>query len=125
MGEVKLGDIRIGGKNPMVLIAGPCVIESEKSAVYHAWEIKKITSRLKVPFIFKSSYEKANRTSLSSYSGPGIEKGLKILKKVKKETGVFILSDVHSPEQAKRAAEVLDVIQIPAFLSRQTPRESI
>jgi len=102
------------------LIAGPCVIESEKSALYHAEEIKKIAERLKVPFIFKSSYDKANRTSIRSYRGPGLGEGLKILKKVKEDIGVFVLSDVHTVEEAKRAGEVLDVIQIPAFLSRQT-----
>ena len=104
----------------MVLIAGPCVIESEESALYHAGELKKITDRLKVPFIFKSSYDKSNRTSLKSYRGPGTDEGLRILKKVKEKTGVLILSDVHTAEEAKKAAKVLDVIQIPAFLSRQT-----
>ena len=103
----------------MVLIAGPCVIESENSALRHAEEIKKIADKLKVPFIFKSSYNKANRTSVNSYRGPGIESGLKILKKIK-DTGVFVLSDVHGIEEVERAAGVLDIIQIPAFLSRQT-----
>lgn len=120
MKEVKLGNIRIGGKNPIVLIAGPCTIENEKSAVRHAEKIKKIADRVKVPFIFKSSYDKANRTSVKSYRGPGIEAGLKILKKVKEDVGVSVLSDVHTEEEAKRSAEVLDIIQIPAFLSRQT-----
>ena len=120
MNIVTLGNIKIGGKNPMVLIGGPCVIESEKSALYHAEKIKKIAEKLKTPFIFKSSYDKANRTSVKSYRGPGIDEGLKILKKVKEDIGVFVLSDVHTAEEAKRAAEVLDIIQIPAFLSRQT-----
>ena len=120
MNPVTLGDIKIGGKNPMVLIAGPCAIESEKSTIHHAEEIKKITDRLKIPFIFKSSYDKANRTSIKSYRGPGIDKGLEILKRVKDDIGVFVLSDVHTVEDVKRAAEVLDIIQIPAFLSRQT-----
>ena len=102
MNEVTLGNIKIGGKNPMVLIAGPCVIESEKSTIHHAEEIKKITDRLKIPFIFKSSYDKANRTSIKSYRGPGIDKGLEILKKVKDDIGVFVLSDVHTVEDAKR-----------------------
>lgn len=120
MNPVTLGNIKIGGKNPMILIAGPCVIEDEGNAIRHAEEIKKIADRLKIPFIFKSSYDKANRTSVESYRGPGIDKGLKILKKVKENVGVFLLSDVHTAEEAKRAAEVLDIIQIPAFLSRQT-----
>jgi len=120
MDEVKLGSIKIGGGNPVVLIAGPCVIESEKSTIRHAEKIKKITDRLKIPFIFKSSYDKANRTSVKSYRGPGIEDGLKILKKVKKDVGIYVLSDVHTTEEAERAAEVLDIIQIPAFLCRQT-----
>jgi 2-dehydro-3-deoxyphosphooctonate aldolase (KDO 8-P synthase) len=120
MNVVTLDNIKIGGKNPMVLIAGPCVIENEKSALYHAEKIKKIADKIKVPFIFKSSYDKANRTSIKSYRGPGVDKGLKILKKVKTEAGVFVLSDVHTIEEVKKAAEVLDIIQIPAFLSRQT-----
>jgi len=120
MKTVTLGNIKIGSRHPIILIAGPCVIESENSAVRHAKAIKKITDSLKIPFIFKSSYDKANRTSVRSYRGPGIEKGLKILKRVKDDIGVFILSDVHTEEEAKRAGEVLDVIQIPAFLSRQT-----
>ena len=104
----------------MILIAGPCVIESEKATLSIAEKIKKITEKLKVPFIFKASYDKANRTSVKSYRGPGIDEGLRILKKVKKDIGAFVLSDVHTTEEIKKAAEVLDVIQIPAFLSRQT-----
>lgn len=120
MKVVTLGKIKIGGDNPVVLIAGPCAIEDEKSAMRHAEQLKKITDKSKVPFIFKSSYDKANRTSIKSYRGPGIDKGLKILKKVKNELGLFILSDVHTEEEAKRAGEVLDILQIPALLSRQT-----
>ena len=120
MREVTLGHIKIGGKNPIVLIAGPCVIESEESTIRHAKEIKKIADKLKIPFIFKSSYDKANRTSVKAYRGPGVDKGLAILKKVKDKAGVFVLSDVHTTEEAKKAAEVLDILQIPAFLSRQT-----
>jgi len=120
MNIVTLGSIKIGGKNPMVLIAGPCAIEDEKSTMRHAERLKKITDKAGVPFVFKSSYDKANRTSGKSYRGPGIDKGLKILKKVKDELGVFILSDVHTEEEAKIAGEVLDIIQIPALLSRQT-----
>ncbi|MFC1576505.1 3-deoxy-8-phosphooctulonate synthase [Candidatus Omnitrophota bacterium] len=118
--EVKVGKVRIGGKNPVTLIAGPCVIESEKSAIRHAKAIKKIAERLDFPFIFKASYDKANRSSVGSFRGPGLAKGLGILKKVKKTLGVPVLSDVHCVREIKRAAKVLDMIQIPAFLSRQT-----
>ncbi|MFA5339358.1 MAG: 3-deoxy-8-phosphooctulonate synthase [Candidatus Omnitrophota bacterium] len=117
---VSAGRIRIGGRGPLVLIAGPCVIESERSAVRHAKAIKAIAERLDVPYIYKSSYDKANRTSMRSYRGPGIKKGIRILKRVKEETGLPILSDVHCKEELDAAARVLDVIQIPAFLSRQT-----
>ncbi|MFH0839858.1 MAG: 3-deoxy-8-phosphooctulonate synthase [Candidatus Omnitrophota bacterium] len=120
MNIVRLGKMKIGEGNPAVLIAGPCVIEDEKSTMRHAERLKKITEKAKMPFIFKSSYDKANRTSIKSYRGPGIDKGLKILKKVKDSLGVFILSDVHTEEEAKRAGEVLDILQIPALLSRQT-----
>lgn len=118
--EIKINGIKIGGNNPFVLIAGPCVIESEESALYHAHKIKEISSRLKVDFIFKSSFDKANRTSGDSFRGPGLKKGLKILSKIKKDLQVPILSDVHCKSDVKEAAEVLDIIQIPAFLSRQT-----
>lgn len=110
----------MGGGNPFVLIAGPCVIESEASAIRHAKAIKAITRRLGVPFIFKSSYDKANRTSGDSFRGPGLKQGLAILNKIKKDLGLPILSDVHCRSEVKEAAKVLDVIQIPAFLSRQT-----
>lgn len=103
-----------------MLIAGPCVIESEKSALAHAKAIKGITDKFKVPFIFKASYDKANRSSITSYRGPGPDKGLPILKRVKDELGVPVLSDVHSVEEVKSAESILDVLQIPAFLSRQT-----
>jgi len=112
--------VQIGGTNPLALIAGPCVIESEKSALHHAGALKKLTEQAGVPFIFKSSYDKANRTSASSFRGPGLKEGLKILAKVKKEFKVPVLSDVHCKEEVKQAAEVLDVIQIPALLCRQT-----
>ncbi len=117
---VSAGKIKMGGENPLVLIAGPCVIESESSALRHAKAIKAVAERLEIPYIYKSSYDKANRTSLDSYRGPGLKKGMKILKRVKEETGVPILSDVHCREELNEAAKVLDVIQIPAFLSRQT-----
>ncbi|NQU94995.1 MAG: 3-deoxy-8-phosphooctulonate synthase [Candidatus Omnitrophica bacterium] len=118
--EITIKDIKIGGKNPIVLIAGPCVIESEKSALKHAKILKEITGKLGVPFVYKSSYDKANRSSIRSFRGPGKKKGLAILKRVKKLLNIPILSDVHSSEEVKDAKKVLDIIQIPAFLSRQT-----
>lgn len=118
--EIKIGRIRMGGGNPLVLIAGPCVIESEASTLKHARALKAIADHAGVPFIFKSSYDKANRTSIGSYRGPGLKKGLAILKKVKDSLGLPVLSDVHCKEDMKAAAKVLDIIQIPAFLCRQT-----
>ena len=117
---ITIGKIKIGGDNPLVLIAGPCVIESLVSALKHARALKDITESLGIPFIYKSSYDKANRTSITSYRGPGLEKGLRILKKVRDELDVPILSDIHCKDEVVPAAKVLDVIQIPAFLSRQT-----
>lgn len=118
--EVKIGNISIGGKNPLAFIAGPCVIESEEITLNIATKLIKITDKLNIPLIFKSSYDKANRSSVHSFRGPGIDAGLRILQKIKKELGVPILSDVHSADEAEKAAEILDVIQIPAFLCRQT-----
>ncbi len=120
MKELRVGEIKIGAGNPIVLIAGPCVIEGESSALEHAAAIKQIAARAGVPFIYKSSYDKANRTSLDSFRGPGIRKGLKILQKVKETLVIPVLSDVHTCQEIKEAASVLDIIQIPAFLSRQT-----
>jgi len=117
---IEVGNVKIGGNNPIVLIAGPCVIESEEITLKTAENIKKITEKLKIPFIFKSSYAKDNRSSVEYYYGPGVEKGIKILEKVKKEFNVPVLSDVHYPDEVPIAAEVLDVIQIPAFLCMQT-----
>ncbi|KPK40931.1 MAG: 2-dehydro-3-deoxyphosphooctonate aldolase [Omnitrophica WOR_2 bacterium SM23_29] len=117
---VSIGKIKIGGENPLVLIAGPCVIEGESSALRHAEKIKIIADRLEIPYIYKSSYDKANRTSLDSYRGPGLKKGIKILNKVKEKIGVPILSDIHCREELDVAAKVLDIVQIPALLSRQT-----
>lgn len=117
---VEVDNIKIGGGNPFVLIAGPCVIENEDDAVSTAEELVGITGRAGVPFIYKSSYDKANRTSISSYRGPGWRKGLRILRTVKKKFGVPVTSDVHKEDEIKYAAEVLDIIQIPAFLCRQT-----
>lgn len=118
--EVKIGNVAVGNRNPVVLIAGPCVIENEESTLKTAERLKEISERLNIPLVFKSSYDKANRTSISSYRGPGIKKGLNILEKVKKETSLPILSDVHSVSEVPHAAEVLDMLQIPAFLCRQT-----
>lgn len=118
--EIKAGDVRIGSDNPLVLIAGPCVIESEASAIRHAKALKDIAGRLGIPLVYKASYDKANRTSLDSFRGPGLKKGLKILKKIKRDLGLAVLSDIHCKEEVREAAKVLDIIQIPAFLSRQT-----
>lgn len=118
--EILVGSIRVGGKNPLCLIAGPCVIEDEASTLKAAESLKEITSRLSIPFIFKSSYDKANRSSVSSYRGPGLTKGLEILSKVKETFGIPVLSDVHRFEEIAPASEVLDCLQIPAFLCRQT-----
>lgn len=118
--EVKAGKIRISNSRKLVLIAGPCVIETEAAALGLAEQIKKIAEEINMPFIFKSSYDKANRTSIESYRGPGLKKGLKVLKKLKDELDVPVMTDIHGPNEAKQAAEVVDILQIPAFLSRQT-----
>jgi 2-dehydro-3-deoxyphosphooctonate aldolase (KDO 8-P synthase) len=110
----------LGGRRPQALIAGPCVIESEDHALALAGSIKDICARLKMPFIFKASYDKANRTSGKSFRGPGLKEGLAVLQRVKETHGVPVLSDVHETGQVDPAAEVLDVIQIPALLIRQT-----
>jgi len=117
--SVEIGKIRLGDGN-FFLIAGPCVIESEELVLKTAEQIARIAAAHKVPLIFKSSYDKANRTAISSFRGKGMEEGLRILQKVKERVGVPVLSDVHGPEEATAAAEVLDVLQIPAFLCRQT-----
>ena len=114
------GSVYIGGDNPLALIAGPCVIESLEHTLSLARELKTIAGRVGASLVFKASYDKANRTSVTSYRGPGMAEGLEILKAVKEETGLPILSDVHDASQVKAAAAVLDIIQIPAFLSRQT-----
>jgi len=118
--DIKLKNFSIGKKHPLVLISGPCVIESEENAFESALALKEIAKELGVPFIYKSSYDKANRSSKNSFRGPGIEKGLEILKNIKQELNVPVLTDVHSPDEARMAALVCDVIQIPAFLCRQT-----
>ena len=118
--EVAVGPVVIGGRRPVALIAGPCVIESETACLEAAGFLRDLTRALGIPLVFKSSYDKANRSSLSSYRGPGIEKGLKILERVKKEYGVPVLSDIHRFEEIGEAATVLDALQVPAFLCRQT-----
>ena len=120
MPQVAIGDVVIGGGRPLVLIGGPCVIESEGHALELAHAIREIAGRCRVPFIFKASFDKANRTSLRSFRGPGLEEGLRVLARVKERVGVPILTDIHEPSQAAAAAAVVDVLQIPAFLSRQT-----
>jgi 2-dehydro-3-deoxyphosphooctonate aldolase (KDO 8-P synthase) len=118
--EIKAGKVKIGGNNPMALVAGPCVIESEKMCLDMAGKIKEIAEKAGVPLIFKCSYDKANRLSGDSFRGPGIEKGLEILNKVKQKFNLPILSDVHCAKDIDEAKKVLDIIQIPAFLCRQT-----
>lgn len=118
--SVQAGNVSFGDPGKLVLIGGPCVIESEASVMRHAEKISAIAREFNLPYVFKASYDKANRTSSKSFRGPGIEEGLKILAKVKNYFGLPVLSDVHSAEEIKIAAEVLDVLQIPAFLCRQT-----
>jgi 2-dehydro-3-deoxyphosphooctonate aldolase (KDO 8-P synthase) len=117
--QVKAGDAVFGGPE-LVLIAGPCVIESYDSCIRHATKLADIARRAKLPFVFKSSFDKANRSSHTSYRGPGLIDGLEILARVKREAGVALLTDIHEPSQAAPTAQVVDVIQIPALLSRQT-----
>jgi 2-dehydro-3-deoxyphosphooctonate aldolase (KDO 8-P synthase) len=118
--QVQLGDITFGGGKPFVLIAGPCVIESEAHATDLAARLVELTKRAGVPFIFKASYDKANRTSGRSFRGPGLEEGLRVLAAIKSRLNVPILTDIHEASQAGPTGEVADVLQIPAFLSRQT-----
>ncbi len=117
---IRIGKLCIGAGKPLVLIAGPCVVESRQSALRHARAIGIIASRVGLPWIYKSSYDKANRSSMSSFRGLGIDGGLQILKDVREEVGVPVLTDVHSPHEAVKAGVVADVLQIPAFLCRQT-----
>ena len=117
---IEIHGIKIGRKNPLVLIAGPCVIEDEKTVLFTAEKVLGIADKYNIPFIFKSSYEKDNRSLASSYRGPGLKKGLSLLKKVKEEFQVPVLSDIHRETDIDYAAEILDIIQIPAFLCQQT-----
>jgi len=118
--EITLGSLRLGGGNPLFLIAGPCVIESEAHARMMAEKVAKIAADAGVPYIFKASYDKANRTSVKAFRGPGAQEGLRILGKIKDDLKVPVLTDIHDASQAAPAAEVCDVLQIPAFLARQT-----
>ncbi|UCD10801.1 MAG: 3-deoxy-8-phosphooctulonate synthase [Nitrospinaceae bacterium] len=118
--RVTVGSVEIGGGLPLALIAGPCVIESEAEAMATAQRLKDIAREAGVPFIYKSSYDKANRSSIDSYRGPGLAEGLKILERVKAGVGVPVLSDIHAEHEVEAASRVLDVLQIPAFLCRQT-----
>jgi len=118
--RVTAGSVALGGGAPLALIAGPCVIESGDHAAMIAESLVKIAARCGVPFIFKASYDKANRTSLKSFRGPGIENGLEVLAGIKRRFGVPVLTDIHEVNQAAPVAEVADILQIPAFLSRQT-----
>jgi len=117
---VRFAGLTVGGGTPLLLIAGPCVIESESHALETALELRDIANRAGVQFVFKASYDKANRTSLSSFRGPGLDQGLRVLGRVREQAQVPILTDIHEPAHAVPAAEVADVLQIPAFLSRQT-----
>ena len=119
-GKITILTENIGGGGPLMVIAGPCVIEPGDVAFQTASALKEICRGLALPFVFKSSYDKANRSSLSSYRGPGMERGLDVLAAIRQSLGVPVISDVHSPEEAEAAAKVLDALQIPAFLSRQT-----
>ncbi len=117
---MKIANELVGHDRPFFLFAGPCVIESEEFALETAGEIKRICDSLEIPLVYKSSYDKANRTSIDSFRGPGLHQGLEILARVRAQIGVQVLTDVHSPEQAREAAQYVDVIQTPAFLCRQT-----
>ena len=119
MKDIKVGNV-IFGKDNLGIIAGPCVIENRDHSLEMSYAIKEVSEGVGIPIIFKSSFDKANRTSIKSFRGPGIEEGMRILSDVKTETGLKVLTDIHSPEQAGLVSNVVDIIQIPAFLSRQT-----
>ena len=120
MNIVKFGNIEVGGQNPLVLLAGPCVLEGYERSLKIGRAIKEITDRLGIPYVFKASFDKANRSSYKAFRGPGIDEGLEMLAAIKKELGVPVVSDVHECDQIEKAAKVLDIMQIPAFLCRQT-----
>jgi len=119
--EINISEkVKIGGSQPLFLIGGPCVLESEDHAVFLATQIKTVCDNLGIPYIFKASYDKANRSSLASYRGPGYPEGLQVLDNIKNTLNVPVLSDVHETSQVEKAAQILDILQIPAFLCRQT-----
>jgi 2-dehydro-3-deoxyphosphooctonate aldolase (KDO 8-P synthase) len=118
--EIQISNFKLGGSNPLLIIAGPCVIENEDIVFSTAGRLKDICAELVLPLMFKSSYDKANRTSVSSFRGPGLEKGLRILSQVRSKFNIPVISDVHSVEEVEQASGVLDALQIPAFLCRQT-----
>ncbi|MBI2945941.1 MAG: 3-deoxy-8-phosphooctulonate synthase [Candidatus Wallbacteria bacterium] len=119
--EVVVGDVRIGGNNPLVLIAGPCVIEGRQAALEAAARLRELVDELKIPWIFKSSYDKANRGESASYRGPEVGEGLDILAEIRETYRVPVLTDAHDPQEAETVGKVVDVVQIPAYLSMQTP----
>ena len=119
MRDIKVGNV-IFGKDNLGIIAGPCVIENRDHSLEMSYAIKEVSEDVGIPIIFKSSFDKANRTSIKSFRGPGIQEGMRILSDVKTETGLKVLTDIHSPDQAGLVSDVVDIIQIPAFLSRQT-----
>jgi len=118
--QAEIGTLRAGGGAPLLLIAGPCVIESESHTMQLAGAIQRICAKLEIPLVFKASFDKANRSSITSFRGPGIDEGLAVLAKVRRDLGLPVLSDIHEAPQASQAGEVLDCLQIPAFLCRQT-----
>lgn len=118
--EIQIQNVKIGGNNPLVLIAGPCVIENEKSCVEIAGSLKELTKHLNIAFVFKASYDKANRTSIDSFRGPGLKEGLPILSRIKKTLNIPVLTDVHCKVDVDSVSKIADIIQIPAFLCRQT-----
>ena len=118
--QITIGKVHIGGNSPLLIIAGPCVIEDKDITLHTARKLKEICSGLGLPLLFKSSYDKANRSSIDSFRGPGMEKGLDVLSEIKDTLGLSVISDVHSVEEVGPASKVLDAIQIPAFLCRQT-----
>ena len=120
MPEAQVGELRVGDGHPMLLIAGPCVLEEQSLALSIAAEIKRICEPRRIQFVFKASFDKANRTSIASYRGPGMQAGLRMLERVKAEVGVPVTTDIHEPAQASVASEVCQMLQIPAFLARQT-----
>jgi 2-dehydro-3-deoxyphosphooctonate aldolase (KDO 8-P synthase) len=120
MKPIRVGRLVMGGGTPLALIAGPCVIEDEAKTLEIACYLKELTTKIEIPFIFKASYDKANRTSREGYRGPGLTQGLEILRRVREDLDIPVLSDVHRFEEIDPAARVLDVLQIPAFLCRQT-----